>query len=57
MGTVDAVNIIAGARSYVSPSFRISSRHGGIESKTQRMGVVIEIHSKTSLRVITGWEK
>ena len=55
MGTVDAVNIIAGGKIIREPEFSDKFQAWRYRIETQRMGVVIEIHSKTSLRVITGW--
>jgi hypothetical protein len=55
MGTVDAVNIIAGGKIGREPEFSDRFQAWRYRIETPRMGVVIEIHSKTSLRVITGW--
>jgi hypothetical protein len=55
MGTVDAVNIIAGGKIIREPEFSDKFQAWRYRIETQRMGVVIEIHSNVSLRVITGW--
>lgn len=53
MDTVDAVNIIAGGKIVREPEYEHQAWRYRVE--TQRMGVVIEIHSRNCLRVITGW--
>ena len=55
MDTVDAVNIIRCGKILREPEFSDKSRAWRYRIETLKMGVVIEIHSQTYLRVITGW--
>ena len=53
MDTVDAVNVIVGGKIVREPEYEHQAWRYRVE--TQRMGVIIEFHSRNCLRVITGW--
>jgi hypothetical protein len=57
MDTLDAVNVLRCGKIEREPE--PSEKFGAwrYQVETQRMAVVIEIHSKTRLRVITAWRK
>jgi len=57
MDTMDAANVLRCGKIEREPEPAEKFGAWRYQVETQRMAVVIEIHSKTSLRVITAWRK